>query len=267
MPFSPILTVGKSNCPACGTTTPGFEAACMECGRPFPADRWTLAMDVDDEGPVPDNGKTVFYDARIYRRGDRLRVLIVHPSTYKQRLSLKAGERISAAILAKKLLPNGGADVLGRTEWFSYDEHGEEPPKQIEFGTGGPPNPANMYTADLLRDWFGDWELLHLAEHESVISEGSHHHGMSAILDVVYNHLGPEGCYLRDFGPYFTGKYRTPWGDAINYDDRTVVLTGPMGNHVKLRVDERVQRLNEVQAGDMVTVRYTEALSMSMIKE
>jgi len=45
-----------------------------------------------------------------------------------------------------------------------------------------------------------------------------HHHGMSAILDVVYNHLGPEGNYLRDFGPYFTGTYRTPWGDAINYD-------------------------------------------------
>lgn len=58
-------------------------------------------------------------------------------------------------------------------------------PKQIEFGTGGPPNPANMYTADLLRDWFGDWELLHLAEHESVISEGSHHHGMSALVDLV----------------------------------------------------------------------------------
>lgn len=46
-----------------------------------------------------------------------------------------------------------------------------------------------------------------------------HRHGMSAILDVVYNHLGPEGSYLRDFGPYFTGRYRTPWGDALNYDD------------------------------------------------
>lgn len=46
-----------------------------------------------------------------------------------------------------------------------------------------------------------------------------HRQGMSAILDVVYNHLGPEGSYLRDFGPYFTGRYRTPWGDAINYDD------------------------------------------------
>ena len=58
-------------------------------------------------------------------------------------------------------------------------------PKQIEFGTGGPPSAANMYTADLLRDWFGDWDILHLAEHESVIREGSHHHGMSALIDLV----------------------------------------------------------------------------------
>jgi len=46
-----------------------------------------------------------------------------------------------------------------------------------------------------------------------------HRQGMSAILDVVYNHMGPEGNYLRDFGPYFTGRYRTPWGDAINFDE------------------------------------------------
>ncbi len=42
--------------------------------------------------------------------------------------------------------------------------------------------------------------------------------GMAVILDVVYNHLGPEGNYLNDYGPYFTDKYRTPWGSAINYD-------------------------------------------------
>ena len=58
-------------------------------------------------------------------------------------------------------------------------------PKQVEFATGGPPHAANMYTADLLRDWFGDWDILHLAEHESVISEGSHHHGLSALIDLV----------------------------------------------------------------------------------
>jgi 2-polyprenyl-3-methyl-5-hydroxy-6-metoxy-1,4-benzoquinol methylase len=58
-------------------------------------------------------------------------------------------------------------------------------PKQIEFATGGPGNPANMYTSELLRGWFGDWDIRHLVEHESVISEGTHHHGMSALIDLV----------------------------------------------------------------------------------
>jgi maltooligosyltrehalose trehalohydrolase len=46
-----------------------------------------------------------------------------------------------------------------------------------------------------------------------------HKKGMAVILDVVYNHLGPEGNYLFDYGPYFTDKYRTSWGMAINFDD------------------------------------------------
>ena len=45
-----------------------------------------------------------------------------------------------------------------------------------------------------------------------------HERGLAAVLDVVYNHLGPEGNYLADFGPYFTDRYRTPWGQAINFD-------------------------------------------------
>jgi maltooligosyltrehalose trehalohydrolase len=45
-----------------------------------------------------------------------------------------------------------------------------------------------------------------------------HAAGLAVVLDVVYNHLGPEGNYLAEFGPYFTDRYRTPWGDAINYD-------------------------------------------------
>ncbi|MDY0104858.1 MAG: malto-oligosyltrehalose trehalohydrolase [Lentimicrobium sp.] len=45
-----------------------------------------------------------------------------------------------------------------------------------------------------------------------------HKTNISVILDVVYNHLGPEGNYLSQFGPYFTDRYKTPWGDAINYD-------------------------------------------------
>ncbi|HEX5431484.1 MAG TPA: malto-oligosyltrehalose trehalohydrolase [Bryobacteraceae bacterium] len=50
--------------------------------------------------------------------------------------------------------------------------------------------------------------------------DACHRHGLAAFLDVVYNHLGPEGSYLSEFGPYFTERYRTPWGAAVNYDDR-----------------------------------------------
>ena len=49
--------------------------------------------------------------------------------------------------------------------------------------------------------------------------DACHQKGMSVVLDVVYNHLGPEGNYLSDFGPYFTDKYHTPWGQALNFDD------------------------------------------------
>ena len=46
----------------------------------------------------------------------------------------------------------------------------------------------------------------------------AHEHGLAMALDVVYNHVGPEGNYLAAYGPYFTDKYRTPWGQAINFD-------------------------------------------------
>ena len=45
-----------------------------------------------------------------------------------------------------------------------------------------------------------------------------HANGIAVVLDVIYNHLGPEGNYLRDFGPYFTDRYKTPWGPAVNFD-------------------------------------------------
>jgi maltooligosyltrehalose trehalohydrolase len=48
----------------------------------------------------------------------------------------------------------------------------------------------------------------------------AHEVGLAVALDVVYNHLGPEGNYFAEYGPYFTDKYHTPWGQAINYDDR-----------------------------------------------
>jgi maltooligosyltrehalose trehalohydrolase len=48
--------------------------------------------------------------------------------------------------------------------------------------------------------------------------DACHRHGLAVIVDVVYNHLGPEGNYLGEFGPYFTNRYLTPWGNAINFD-------------------------------------------------
>lgn len=45
-----------------------------------------------------------------------------------------------------------------------------------------------------------------------------HTRGLAAVLDVVYNHLGPEGNYLGEYGPYFTDRYHTPWGLSFNLD-------------------------------------------------
>jgi len=81
-------------------------------------------------------------------------------------------ERIIAG-LRRCLKPSGVLVLQGYT------------PRQIEFATGGPSSAANMYTPELLRAWFGDWDIVHLHEHESTISEGSHHHGMSALIDLV----------------------------------------------------------------------------------
>ncbi len=56
--------------------------------------------------------------------------------------------------------------------------------------------------------------------------DSCHQEGIGVILDVVYNHLGPEGNALIEFGPYFTDRYKTPWGKAVNFD-------GPYSNEVR----------------------------------
>lgn len=56
--------------------------------------------------------------------------------------------------------------------------------------------------------------------------DACHARGLAVVLDVVYNHLGPEGNYLGDFGPYFSDVYRTPWGAPINFD-------GPYSDEVR----------------------------------
>jgi maltooligosyltrehalose trehalohydrolase len=48
--------------------------------------------------------------------------------------------------------------------------------------------------------------------------DACHTRGMAIVLDVVYNHLGPEGNYFSEYGPYFTDRYKTAWGQAMNFD-------------------------------------------------
>ena len=75
------------------------------------------------------------------------------------------------------------------------------------------------------RNWGYDGASL-FAPHEAYggpeglrrLVDACHAHGLALFLDVVYNHLGPEGNYLHDFGPYFTDRYQTPWGAALNFD-------------------------------------------------
>jgi len=83
--------------------------------------------------------------------------------------------------------------------------------------------PVNAYNGD--RGWGYDgvaWYAVHepyggpagLAR----FVDAAHAAGLAVVLDVVYNHLGPSGNYLPEFGPYLTGHYATPWGDALNLD-------------------------------------------------
>lgn len=82
--------------------------------------------------------------------------------------------------------------------------------------------PVAQFPGD--RNWGYDGVYPYAAQHSyggpaglQRLVDGCHREGLAAILDVVYNHVGPEGNYLPDFGPYFTDRYRTPWGKAINY--------------------------------------------------
>lgn len=76
------------------------------------------------------------------------------------------------------------------------------------------------------RGWGYDGVLLFAPHHAYGGPEGlkrfvdaAHAHGLAVVLDVVYNHLGPSGNHLARFGPYFTDRHSTPWGQAVNLDD------------------------------------------------
>jgi maltooligosyltrehalose trehalohydrolase len=75
------------------------------------------------------------------------------------------------------------------------------------------------------RNWGYDGVFPYAVQHSYGGVEGfkqlvdaCHQQGIAVVLDVVYNHLGPEGNYLWGLGTYFTDKYKTPWGSAVNFD-------------------------------------------------
>ena len=75
------------------------------------------------------------------------------------------------------------------------------------------------------RNWGYDGVFPYAAQHSYGGSEGlkklvdaAHQQGISIILDVIYNHFGPEGNCMSDYAPYFTESYQTAWGNAINFD-------------------------------------------------
>ena len=72
--------------------------------------------------------------------------------------------------------------------------------------------------------------------------DAAHRRGLAVILDVVYNHLGPEGNYLGAFGPYFTDRYHTPWGNAINFDGPECDAVRAVLHSQRLRVGPRLPR-------------------------
>jgi maltooligosyltrehalose trehalohydrolase len=83
--------------------------------------------------------------------------------------------------------------------------------------------PVNQFPGG--RNWGYDGVLPYAAQNNyggpyglQKLVDACHAAGLAVFLDVVYNHSGPEGNYLAEFGPYFTDHYRTPWGLAVNFD-------------------------------------------------
>ena len=83
--------------------------------------------------------------------------------------------------------------------------------------------PVNEFSGT--RGWGYDGVALYAPHHHyggpeglKLLVDACHQRGLGVVLDVVYNHLGPAGNHLGRFGPYFTNRYNTPWGEAVNLD-------------------------------------------------
>jgi maltooligosyltrehalose trehalohydrolase len=180
-------------------TVPGVRAAARyryrldgERYRPDPASRWQ-PEGVHGPSVVVDPSEFPWTDQAY--AGHALRDLVfyeLHAGTYTTAGTFEAviphlGELVELGITAVELMPV--AEFPGSRNWGYDGVHLFAPQSTY----GGPQGLRRLVNA-------------------------CHTAGLSVVLDVVYNHLGPEGNYLAEFGPYFTDRYRTPWGGAVNFD-------------------------------------------------
>lgn len=94
-----------------------------------------------------------------------------------------------AGIFIQFVGPDGRAELFDRLDRALKPGgllllHGYAP-RQVGYGTGGPPDPANMYTLDLLREGFAGYEVLRQADFDAEVDEGRGHSGRSALIDFV----------------------------------------------------------------------------------
>ncbi len=130
--MSTIVSVNRFPCPTCGAKVPAFEPWCTDCGAPLSPEKWVRAMEVDDGLVTLRTGDRFLFDARIYRRKDHLRILIVEPVTrepYPTRLREQIADDLRRAHLHKAL----GAVPLNRTQWYHYREDGKSRPRSIHL--------------------------------------------------------------------------------------------------------------------------------------
>ncbi|MDB4966324.1 MAG: malto-oligosyltrehalose trehalohydrolase [Myxococcales bacterium] len=99
-------------------------------------------------------------------------------------------------------------------------------------------------------DWFAPQQSYGGPDGLRRLVDACHARGLSFILDVVYNHFGPEGNYVGEFASYFTAKYHTPWGDAIDYEGAPPIRQLVLDNARMWFEDYRVDglRLDAVHA-------------------